>query len=166
MLISPFSAAHGRVSVVIDEPTLTLATWQKLVIARWRSAPTATTVRAMREALVPYVGRSDAFGAINIVEIADAGTLPDDARHEVVATQRLFAAKQRALATVIRGDGFWAATIRSVAAGLAVLGRVDFPQRVFHDIDPAVRWLAPKIPGLGTETVPAAIEAVTSIQRG
>lgn len=159
------SHALGSVHTWVDGPALTCATWRSLVIARWHAPPSATNVRAMREALVPYVQGVEAFAALNLVEIADIGTMSEDARVEVVTTQRLFEAKQRALATVIHGEGFWAATIRSVAGGLAVLSRVKFPQRVFHGVDPAVRWLAPMLADVGDARVQSALEAIASTTR-
>jgi hypothetical protein len=159
---SPLS--RDAVHIWIDEPALTCATWRSLVIAKWHAAPSATTVRAMREALTPYVGRQDAFAAINVVEIGDLGTLPEDARAEVVLTQRTFAEKQRALATVIHGEGFWAATVRSITAGLGALSRVKFPQRVFDHVDPATRWIAPLLADVGDARVARALDAIASVR--
>lgn len=149
--------------MLIDGTSLSLGVWRSLVIARWVEAPSADAMRAMRLALTPFVERSTGFAAINVVDIRHVGTLAEDARKEVAQTQRFFEKKQRAQATVILGRGFWGATIRGVTASLAVLSGVRFPQRVFDDVEPAMRWLAPLLPDVGETSADRALAVVRSL---
>jgi hypothetical protein len=153
------------VRVLLDDDVLRLATWRSVVVARWYAPPNAAYMRDMREKLRPFVAERGAFGAINVVDIRDVGTLPEDARHEVALTQRSFEGTQRALATVIRGTGFWSATVRSLASGLAILSRVKFPQRVFDDVAPASAWVASLVPDVGAGRAVALRAAVDSLAR-
>jgi len=153
------------IELLVESATLTLGLYRSLVIARWVAAPSAEAMRTMRLALTPFVERSHGFSAINVVDIRNVGTLADDARTEVAKTQRFFEVKQRALANVILGRGFWGATIRGVTASLAVLSGVRFPQRVFDDVEPAMGWLGPLTPDIGEAGVERAIVMVKSLDR-
>jgi hypothetical protein len=110
------------------------------------------------------VGRIGSFAALNLVDVSTFIPMDDAARKEVAVTQRVFAAEQRALANVIEGDGFMGSTARSVAAGVALLSRVPFQQRVFESPGPACAWLAGFFPG---EPVGAAdLEQAVAALRG
>jgi len=150
----PLDYAHG---------TLRITSTGVVVVARWLAAPTAADVRLMRFALRPYVGRLDAFCSLNVVDIEHATPMADDARKEVAQTQREFEGRQRGLANVIEGRGFWAASIRSVASGLALLSRVKFEQRIFDAVDPAALWLETLFP-IGTIDVPAVLSAAARLR--
>ena len=140
--------------LVFDDPHFRIASSGPVVVARWLAAPTAVDIQRMRSVLRPFVTRFDAFCSLNVVDIAHASSaMPDDARREVASTQREFESRQRGLANVIEGEGFWAASLRSVASGLAFMSRVKFEQRIFDAVDPAARWLATIMP---PETVDVA----------
>jgi hypothetical protein len=47
-----------------------------------------------------------------------------------------------AVAEVIEGSGFLAATVRSIATGLVLVTRPPFPTRIFAGVEPAAAWLA------------------------
>ncbi|MBC7170806.1 MAG: hypothetical protein H5U40_00175, partial [Polyangiaceae bacterium] len=51
------------------------------------------------------------------------------------------AARNRAAATVIVGDGFWASAMRSTLTALTLVVRPPCPQRTFADIGEALGWL-------------------------
>jgi hypothetical protein len=132
--------------ILLDQPRLRLGASGPVVVAHWRAAPTADEMRAMRALLRPYVANQRTFCALNIVDIQHVAPMPDDARKEVAETQREFASAQIGLANVIEGAGFWAASLRSVASGLALLSRVKFEQRIFDAVEPASTWLSTLFP--------------------
>jgi hypothetical protein len=121
-----------EVSILLDQPRLRLGARGPVVIAHWFAPPTAAEMRQMRVLLRPWVSKRGAFCALNIVDIQHVEPMGDEAREEVAQTQREFQKSQRGLANVIEGAGFWAASLRSVAAGLAFLSRVGFEQRPGH----------------------------------
>ncbi len=146
--------------LVFDDPHFRIASSGPVVVARWLAAPTAGDIQRMRAVLRPFVSRFDAFCSLNVVDIAHASSpMPDDARREVASTQREFESRQRGLANVIEGEGFWAASLRSVASGLAFMSRVKFEQRIFDTLDPAARWL-------GTLMPPQAVDVADVIRVG
>lgn len=113
-----------------------------VIVARWLAAPNAEDVRAMRAALRPFVSHHAAFCSMNVIDIEHATPMSEDARYEVAMTQKEFEGRQRGLANVIEGRGFWAASIRSVASGVALLSRVRFEQRIFDHVESGAHWLA------------------------
>ncbi len=154
-----------EVSILLDQPRLRLGARGPVVIAHWFAPPTAAEMRQMRVLLRPWVTKRGAFCALNIVDIQHVEAMPDDARDEVAQTQREFQKSQRGLANVIEGTGFWAASLRSVAAGLAFLSRVGFEQRIFDSVEPASTWLETLFPEGGAD--PAGIvRAARAMRRG
>jgi len=117
-----------------------------VIVARWLAPPSAEDMRLMRITLRPFVTRLDAFCALNVIDIENAAPMSEEARREVAQTQKEFAGRQRGLANVIEGHGFWAASIRSVASGLAFLSRVSFEQKIFDTVEPAADWLEALFP--------------------
>jgi hypothetical protein len=137
----------------IDEPYLRLIGVGPVTIGLWLRVPTSSDIRDMRDAIRPYVAQFDAFVALNIVDISRAAPMGEDVRREVAETQREFDGRQRALANVIEGDGFYAASVRSIASGMAILSRVKFEQRIFGTVEPAAMWLASTLPPTKVDTV-------------
>jgi hypothetical protein len=137
--------------ILLRDDVLVLATWRSVVLAKWAVPPSAKYMSAMRERLRPFVRSATAFGAINVVALTNVTTLSEEARAEIAATQREFESKQRGLATVIEGKGFFGATVRSAAAGLALLSRVKFPQKIFDSTDAAAKWMASLLDDVGVD---------------
>jgi hypothetical protein len=138
-----------KIAPILADDVVVLASWRSVLVARWKRVPTPAQMRSVRRAIRGVVSRSGEFAAINFVEARNATALPDDVRDEIAATQREFDHQQRALATVVEGTGFWAATVRSVAVGLALMSRTRFPQRVFGRSDDACAWVAPLLADVG-----------------
>jgi hypothetical protein len=140
------SSSPPGVRLLLDEPRLRVGAAGSVLIAHWLAPPSAPEMRQMRTLIRPYVATHGAFCALNIVDIQHVAPMPEDARQEVAETQREFSKTQLGLANVIEGSGFWAASLRSVAAGLAFLSRVKFEQRIFDHVQPASVWLATLFP--------------------
>lgn len=132
--------------VSYEHHNLRIVSSGSVIIARWLAPPTAEDMRLMRLALRPWVMRHESFCSLNVIDIEHASPMTDDARIEVAQTQKEFEGRQRGLANVIEGRGFWAASIRSVASGLAFLSRVKFEQKIFDTVQPAASWLATLFP--------------------
>ena len=132
--------------VSYEHHNLRIVSAGNVIVARWLAPPTAEDMRLMRLALRPWVMRHESFCSLNVIDIEHASPMAEDARIEVAQTQKEFDGRQRGLANVIEGKGFWAASIRSVASGLAFLSRVKFEQKIFDTVDPAVAWLATLFP--------------------
>jgi hypothetical protein len=135
--------------IAFEHPSLRVTSTGLVIVAHWLAAPDAEAIRAMRIALRPYVSRHESFCSLNVIDIAHASPMTETARTEVARTQKEFEGRQRGLANVIEGHGFWAATIRSVASGVAFVSRVKFEQRIFDEVEPAASWLASLfVPGI------------------
>lgn len=148
------------VEVLIDEPGLRLGVIGPHVVAQWTRPPSAPELMRMRNVLRPWVARVGAFAAINLIDIGQLVPMDELARHEVATTQRLFAKEQRALANVIEGKGFLAASARSIVASLALLSRAPFEQRTFGEIESAATWVTGFFPGTSVADLVGATETV------
>jgi hypothetical protein len=82
------------------------------------------------------------FLALALLPTTAGLTLPAEVRREAerVAANRSSAAK--AIAHVIEGTGFVAATVRSISIGMSMLARTHAPHRIFGGVEPATAWLA------------------------
>lgn len=124
-----------------DHPRMRIATADDVVVALWLAPPSAEDMKEMRKVIRPFVAGRSTFGALNLIDIDHVAPLDNEAREAMAETQREFEGRQLGLANVIGGEGFMAAAVRSVAAGVALVSRVSFPQRVFHAVEPASVWL-------------------------
>jgi hypothetical protein len=66
-------------------------------------------------------------------------------------------------ATIVFGDGFRVATMRSVLSGIIVVQNSPFPRRVFSSVGEAVAWTA-KFAGAGPGYVQGLVAAVRQAQ--
>lgn len=152
----------AELELLLTEPELRLGAIGPFVVAQWLRPPSAAQMRQMRTSLRPWVSRTGAFASLNLIDVAQLAPMDEGAREEVAVTQRLFAAEQRALANVIEGTGFVASAARSVAAGVAFLSRVTFPQRVFDRSASACAWLRGFFPDhpVGPGALERAVESL------
>jgi hypothetical protein len=129
--------------VVLDLPAVIMSTWQTVMFARWRGAPTIEAVRAVREAVRESATTLSRFAGFNFVDAIGATQFEEAVRNEISLIRRENAARQQAIATVIEGTGFWASTVRSVASGIAIMQREAFPSKNFPSLEDGCIWLAP-----------------------
>jgi hypothetical protein len=85
--------------------------------------------------------RGGPIAAITIIE--HGATLPGpELRGELNRTVEASRGYTLCAAQVLRGNGFWVSTVRSLLTAITMLRPGDLPRRVFDDSTPAARWAA------------------------
>lgn len=73
--------------------------------------------------------------------------MDSDARQTASEVTKAFERSIRAQATLITGEGFQAATVRSIVAGLDFITRSASPKKTFAELPAAVTWCLGHVPG-------------------
>ncbi|MEW5853159.1 MAG: hypothetical protein AB2A00_30535 [Myxococcota bacterium] len=90
-----------------------------------------------------------------------------EARAELMEGRRLYADRLAAVAVVYEGNGFRAATVRSIATTLNALTKRLLPEEVFDRVDHAADWVCAQL--RATENVNLAsveVQAAVNHARG
>ena len=133
-----------RLSTTIHEDsTLEVLTWDILLGVRWYDLPQSTSLLRFRELQAQYLARLAPRKAIVISVSNAAGDLRFDPGSRELVEAVMADAKSHLLgmAQVIAGDGFAAASVRSVLLGIQLSTRPDYPVRVFSDLEEARPWI-------------------------
>lgn len=108
--------------------------WRNVLIADWYLDTTESGVRDMtQEMLALYAKQYKKIAIIHVIGVMSAP--PSSATRKLMA-EILRREQDRIAMTVaiIQGTGFRAASVRAVASGIAMLGKMSFP----HEIHPTV----------------------------
>ena len=115
--------------------------WRNVLIAVWRKDTRADAVEGVSAVLTELTRRHPDVALLQVIE--EGATAPDsDARRALSTMLRQHGGAIRCSAVVYEGDGFRAATLRAVVAGIALLGRPVYPHIVFASTVAAINWTA------------------------
>ncbi|HEX5101634.1 MAG TPA: hypothetical protein VFV94_19115 [Polyangiaceae bacterium] len=115
--------------------------WRNLLIVVWRKETRADAVEGVSAILTAVARRHSDVALLQVIE--EGATAPDsDARRALSTMLRTHGGAIRCSAVVYEGDGFRAATLRAVVAGIALLGRPVYPHVVFASTMAAINWTA------------------------
>lgn len=126
-----------------EDPTLTVLTSDILLGVRWYDIPQYDSLQRFRELQSQYLARLAPRKAI-VISVSNAiGDLRFDpgSRELVEAVMADAQSHLLGMAQVIAGDGFAAASVRSVLLGIQLAVRPDYRVRVFADVHEARPWL-------------------------
>ena len=110
-----------------------------VLVLRYRETPTLETVDRIEHHVSRAVAARERIAILVIIEeqpVPDAPT-----RRGIAQLLQRHAQHAIAIAQVVRGEGFMAATVRAVLASIAMVVRPPYPMRVFAAHEDAVRWL-------------------------
>jgi len=109
----------------------------------------------------------DGFPTLTWV-LPEAGWSMDaDARQTAAAVTKAFDAAILTMANVVEGEGFAAAAVRAIVAGIDLLSRAAAPKKTFKKLDDAVAWCASRRPTRDRSgTNDAMISAISAIRTG
>lgn len=130
--------------VRVEESTsdYVFAHWDRIVLAVWRGRTTVAAVRKGDHLMHEHAARCGApIRLLTIIEEA-APLPPVEARMELVACLKRGAGTIERSALVFEGEGFRAASVRAVVAGVSLFSRPAYPHRVFNSVANAARFLA------------------------
>lgn len=130
-------------TITHEDPTLMVLTSDILLGVRWYDIPQYDSLLRFRELQSQYLARLAPRKAI-VISVSNAiGDLRfDPGSRELVETVMADAQSHLlGMAQVIAGDGFAAASVRSVLLGIQLAVRPDYRVRVFADVHEARPWL-------------------------
>lgn len=117
--------------------------WQNVAIIAWFDGPTMESLRSFERGSQAMIDEHpEGMSSVNI--LVPGGVLPTAAeRRELSRILDSQAPHVACSAYVMRGDGFFAGAMRGLLTALQLLQRKTFPQHVFSDYAPVVKWLLP-----------------------
>jgi hypothetical protein len=119
-----------------------LALWEGVVLGLWRGKTTGAAMQRVGQIVKQYaIERQGPLLILTVVE-KNAPLPPSEARAELVSFLKGGNGLVERHGLVFEGEGFRAASIRAVVAGVALFSRPDYPYRVFESVSAAARFLA------------------------
>lgn len=121
------------------------AQWEDIYVAYWRRSYTAPLLREAAKILgsmqATHPGRVVVFSTMRVTDISMADARNQETRTAGEEMARFFEGRVRAQASVLEGQGFVAAAIRSAAVGLQLLVKNSYQVKIFEEQAPAAAWL-------------------------
>lgn len=125
-----------QVRIVHADAHYVAATWSRVGIAVWRTQTKVDAVNRLATMLGPL---SEVYPKIGLIQLIDDGCEGPDADARAALNHLLKETPKLSYSAVVyEGDGFRAASVRAIVAGLAALARAPFPHRVFASVPEAV----------------------------
>jgi hypothetical protein len=129
-----------------------IGVWNNVFVMIWRDLPSAERLRIAGALERKVAARfPDGFVVLAVLPTINL-RLPSDVREEAERLSLDRPRELKAIAQVIEGKGFIAASVRSVAVGVVMLARPQkdgdgvqrerTPMRIFSGVEPASAWLA------------------------
>jgi len=129
-------------TITHEDAILKVLTADILLGVRWYDVPKFESLQRFRELQSHFL--SSLTGKGIIVSVSDAsGELHFDSGTRDLVAALVNDAKSHLLGMVqvVIGDGFGAASVRSVLAGIQLTARPDYPLRFFGDVTSARPWI-------------------------
>lgn len=146
--------------VRVEESTAdhVFAAWDRVVIVVWRGKTSFAAVKRGEQVMLDHQRRiGEPILLLTVVDVA-APLPPLETRMELVAMLHRANGKILRSVVVFEGEGFRAASVRAVVAGVSLFARPAYPHRVFGRVSSAARFLAG-----GADGVPAPHEMIRAV---
>lgn len=128
--------------IVVDRPSITLATSGSFVVVRF-GATTVADLDVMLKAQLDVVKRYGHLTTLSLVPIGpETSRVSDEVKQKSVEITRAIGKQQVGSATVILGTGIGATILRTFMTGFNLLAKNPFPQKTFSDPHEAHAWLS------------------------
>jgi hypothetical protein len=136
-----YFAASMNLRIDIATGDVVLAAWERVLLAVFIGKTTVQAVRRSAQVVTElYAAQQRPVLVLTVVE--EHAIMPSlDVRMELVACLKRFNGLVERSAVVFEGEGFRAATVRSIVAGVSLFSRPDYPHRVFASVGAAARFL-------------------------
>jgi hypothetical protein len=125
-----------------------LAVWDRVIILFFRGRTSAGTVRRCEHLIDEHARRRrEQVMLLTIVDV-EAPLPALEVRTEIAGALHRLNGKLARSAVVFEGEGFRAASVRAVVAGVSLFARAAYPHRIFSRVGAAGRFLAGGADGL------------------
>jgi hypothetical protein len=130
-------------STTYEGSTLKVLTWDILLGVRWFDIPRFESLQRFRELQSQCFARLAPHKTVIVSVSIASGELHFDSGSRDLVAALVNDAKTHlhGMAQVVVGDGFGAASVRSVLSGIQLAARPDYPVRVFADVASARPWI-------------------------
>ena len=130
------------VRIEMSNRDVVFALWDRVALGLWRGKTTVSALQRGAEILKRHVASCD--GPVLLLTVLEENVpLPVlEARIEMVSFLNGANGQVERSALVFEGEGFRAASIRAVVAGVSLFSRPAYPSRVFASVGAAARFLA------------------------
>jgi hypothetical protein len=130
-----------HVKIEASTPDAVFAVWDRIALALWRGRTTVAGLLRGGEILAQHAASCSGRSLLLTVVEEHVPLPPLEARIELVSLlQRANGLVERS-ALVFEGEGFRAASVRAVVAGVSLFSRPEYPHRVFASVGAAARFL-------------------------
>jgi hypothetical protein len=129
------------VVVKVSSRDAVFALWERVALALWRGKTTTAAVRRGSEILAEHAAACGGRSLLLTVVEENVPLPPLEARMELVALLKNANGLVERSALVFEGEGFRAASVRALVAGLSLFSRPEYPHRVFPSVGAAARFL-------------------------
>jgi len=137
-----------------------LAVWDRVVILFFRGKTSLASIRRC-ERLIEAHSRQRAEHVLLLTIVDTAAPLPAlEVRVEIAGALHRLNGKLARSAVVFEGEGFRAASVRAVVAGVSLFARAAYPHRIFGRVGDAARFLAG-----GADGSPAPHELIRAVSQ-
>ena len=136
--------------------------WRNVLVVAFRTLPSAERLRSLVAIQRDVAARfPEGYVALAILPLVAPRPLPKDMLEAAQLVTSAAPPELMAVAEVIEGNGFLAATARSVATGMTLVARPRWPMRIFPGVEPAAAWLATWVDRPSRPTAPRRlVEAI------
>jgi hypothetical protein len=130
------------VSIKVSTRDVVFALWGRVALALWRGKTTSSAVKRGSEVLAEHAAVWG--GRVLLLTVVEENVpLPAlEARVELVSLLKNANGRVERSALVFEGEGFRAASVRAVVAGVSLFSRPEYPHRVLASVGAAARFLA------------------------
>ncbi len=150
----------GELQRSLETSVVSVCTVGDLLIGHWYGPLDLASFRRYAEVQRAFAAsQRRKYGVLSLIEVERVGRMDADAK--AFSEDHLTAMQDRigALAQVILGGGFTAATARAVVTGQNILKRPPYEWKIFDALEPSLAWMGSRVtaePG----AVRAAAEAL------
>lgn len=130
----------GAATLVVQTSDHLIGTWRNVVILVWKNETTLAGVDAVQTAY-DDLAKANPSGVFMLTIVESGAPMPPSSVRDALA-RFLANGNGRTLLSGVahEGTGFRAAAVRSVVTGLAVIGQLPYPHKVFATVSEAASW--------------------------
>jgi hypothetical protein len=142
---------------------LSMLFWRDVSIEVWHAPGGAAHFRKLGQMQRAWVARAPnrQFATIAVCQPASIRGVDAESRAVLTENSKQMAEATKASVIVLLGDGFGAALVRSIVAGLSLVRRTATPTKIVSAEEDGFRWVAPLLePDGGRAVTPAFLQTL------
>ena len=136
-----YREAVDHMRIELNTRDCVVAVWEGIALGLWRGTTTVAAMKRSRQIVSDYaVERGAPLMLLTVIE--ENAPLPAlEVRMEMVSFLKGSNGNAERHAIVFEGEGFRAASIRAVVAGVSLFSRPEYPYRICGSVGAAARFL-------------------------